>query len=111
MATKKNNKLPKWANTVTPFSKTLALFMFILLPIAAFYYGTYYQKQIDRYQMQPVIHYTINPAPTKPTKNGKVSCTTNADCPTDYSCVQPGPIRADGTSHKSCWKNGSAIPM
>ena len=31
--------LPKWATTVTPLSKTIALTLFIALPIVAFYFG------------------------------------------------------------------------
>jgi hypothetical protein len=113
MATKKSNKLPPWATTVTPFSKMLALFMFILLPIVGFYYGRYYQKQLDRYQMKPpVINYIINPAPTTAhPQNDKISCKTNGDCPSGYSCAQPGPIVANGTPHRYCWKNGTAIPL
>jgi len=110
MATKKKNYA--WATTVTPLSKTLALFMFILLPILGFYYGRYYQKQLDQYQTRPTIQYIINPQPTTAApQSGKVTCTTNADCPAGYSCAQPGPIRADGTSHKSCWKDGTPMPL
>ena len=38
---KKSTKkaLPKWATTVTPFSKLVALILFIGLPIVAFFFG------------------------------------------------------------------------
>lgn len=40
--------LPKWATTVTPFSKTLALIIFITFPIVGFVLGTQYQGVIDK---------------------------------------------------------------
>lgn len=41
-------RLPKWATTVTPFSKFLALSMLIIFPIIGFYLGKYYQKTYDQ---------------------------------------------------------------
>lgn len=46
-------KLPKSVTTVTPLSKTLALLMFILFPIAGFYIGMQYQKALDIYALYP----------------------------------------------------------
>lgn len=40
--------LPKWATTVTPFSKMLALSMLIIFPIIAFILGMKYQELVDR---------------------------------------------------------------
>jgi hypothetical protein len=40
-------KLPKSFTTITPFSKTLALTMFIIFPVLGFFYGRYYQKTLD----------------------------------------------------------------
>lgn len=40
-------KLPKFLTTVTPFSKLMALSLFVTLPVLAFYYGMAYQKQED----------------------------------------------------------------
>jgi hypothetical protein len=37
-------KLPKWATTVTPLSKYLALSMLVLFPIIAFKLGMKYQE-------------------------------------------------------------------
>ncbi len=37
--------LPKSWTKITPFSKTLALSLFILLPIAGFYFGIYFEQQ------------------------------------------------------------------
>lgn len=42
----KKLKLPKSFTTVTPFSKTLALSMFIIFPIVAFLLGRIYEKEI-----------------------------------------------------------------
>src|SRR5438067_11270968 len=39
--------LPKSLTTVTPFSRYLALSLFVILPLSAFIYGVYYQKNID----------------------------------------------------------------
>jgi len=39
--------LPKWAVTVTPLSKILALIIFIAFPIIGFILGMQYQKMID----------------------------------------------------------------
>ncbi|HSW97802.1 MAG TPA: hypothetical protein VLF89_08305 [Candidatus Saccharimonadales bacterium] len=40
-------KSSQWTNTVTPFSKFLAMLLFILLPFIGFYLGTQYQQKID----------------------------------------------------------------
>jgi hypothetical protein len=37
------NKLPKWATTVTPLSKTVALIIFTSFPVFAFIFGMKYQ--------------------------------------------------------------------
>lgn len=39
-------KLPSWLTTVTPFSKVLAMILFIALPFAGFYLGMKYQQQL-----------------------------------------------------------------
>lgn len=39
--------LPKWATTVTPLSKIIALFMFIAFPILGILFGMKYQQTID----------------------------------------------------------------
>lgn len=41
----KKTKLPKSLTTVTPFSKFLALSLFIVVPICAFYLGIYHEEQ------------------------------------------------------------------
>jgi len=39
-------------NTVTPLSKILALVMFVMFPITAFYLGTFYQEKLDKLTLQ-----------------------------------------------------------
>jgi hypothetical protein len=46
MAKTKSSKLHKYLFTVTPFSKFLALGMFISFPIIAFYLGVWYAQLI-----------------------------------------------------------------
>jgi len=36
--------LPKWATTVTPFSKAIAIVMLVILPFLGFYLGMNYQR-------------------------------------------------------------------
>lgn len=44
----KRKRLPGWATTITPLSKTIALLLFILLPFLGFYFGRMYQKAVDQ---------------------------------------------------------------
>lgn len=39
--------LPKWATTVTPLSKAIALLIFIILPFIGFILGMKYQQMRD----------------------------------------------------------------
>lgn len=41
-------KLPSSLTTVTPFSKFLALFLFILFPLTGFYFGMSYEKNLQK---------------------------------------------------------------
>jgi len=43
----KANRFPKWLTTVTPFSKALAMILFIAFPFIGFYLGIKYQQQIS----------------------------------------------------------------
>jgi hypothetical protein len=109
-------KLPKSFTTITPFSKMLALAMFIILPVCAFVWGMNYQATVDATKPQPVLieYKLVHPTPTpivSQTSNGSISCKTNADCSTGYFCTQAGPIRADSVIQKTCWKDGSAVPL
>lgn len=46
-------KLPTSLTTITPFSRILALLMFITFPIVGFYIGMQYQKALDVYLSYP----------------------------------------------------------
>ncbi len=107
----KKKKLPTWATTVTPFSKFLALCILVIFPILGFYFGIYYQKQMDDYKQdnEMIVYKTSNTCAQPP--DGQVACRTNKDCPSNYYCGQSGPMRADKQNHKSCFKNGDAMPM
>lgn len=66
--------LPKSLTTVTPFSKFIALFLFILFPFAGFYVGIQYQTKLDHPQT------TLLPISPSPTETG--ACTMDAkQCP------------------------------
>lgn len=77
-------KLSKSLTTVTPFSKFLALSLFIIFPICGFFLGTTYQKALD--QERSETHYqpaqTISPIPHE----GKM-CTMEAKECSDGSYV------------------------
>ncbi len=49
----KRKKLPSYLTTVTPFSKYLALSLFIFLPILTGYVAMKYQKALDMIEMRP----------------------------------------------------------
>lgn len=51
-------KLPEWATTVTPFSKLLALILFITLPFLCFFLGMDYQKKLDKLRPTTTIYIT-----------------------------------------------------
>jgi hypothetical protein len=106
----KKKKLPTWATTVTPFSKLLALSMLVVFPVLGFYYGMYYQKQMDVVKLpkkEVIVYKNVCSQP----QDGKVTCETDSDCPANYTCAQAGPIRSDGNNHKTCWKKGDAMPL
>jgi len=59
MATKHKKRLSTSLTTVTAFSKTVALILFILLPFIGFYIGMRYQKSLDiasGYVPAPYVH-------------------------------------------------------
>ncbi len=75
--------LPKWATTVTPLSKTIALFIFITFPIFGFALGAYYQKSVDQ---------TKNIIMTSPTPPQGQACTMEAKiCPDGTAVGRTGP--------------------
>ena len=63
-------KLPKEINTVTPFSKIVALILFISLPIMFFFMGMQYQANIYLQQPQTTQQFLPTTIPTP--SRGKV---------------------------------------
>jgi hypothetical protein len=62
-------KLPKYLTTVTPFSKTLAIILFVFLPVYGFIFGMEYnqiqiQSQTPVPSIQTVLLPTSIPTPT-----------------------------------------------
>jgi hypothetical protein len=75
--------LSKKYTTVTPFSKIVALIVFTLLPIAAFFFGMSYQRMIDG--TQPVLDLPLVPKEQK-------ACTMEAKlCPDGTAVGRSGP--------------------
>jgi len=70
----KTKKLPKWLTTVTPLSATLALILFVSLPIAGFYFGTKYQ---DMNLIQPP---TSSVSPARASSNPQLANPASIYC-------------------------------
>jgi hypothetical protein len=62
---KKSFVLPKSWTTVTPFSKALALALFVLLPVFAFHLGKMYEKETSGGFCAPVDLPLAKPAYNK----------------------------------------------
>ena len=76
--------LPKWATTVTPLSKTLALIIFITFPIVGFFLGVRYQQIVDLSQNNPLV--------ISSTHSGDKGCTLEAKiCPDGTTVGRIGP--------------------
>jgi hypothetical protein len=71
-------KLPKSFTTVTPFSKLLALSLFVIFPIIGFFLGVTYQKTVTPLPPQIPLESTL------PLRNQKVT-------PTEAANAQPVP--------------------
>jgi len=75
-------------NTVTTFSKILALVMFVMFPVAAFYIGISYQERIDR----PYMNSYDNNTRFEKIPNENAVCTQDAKlCPDGSSVGRTGP--------------------
>jgi len=97
-------KLPKSFITVTPLSKTIALVLFIIFPICAFFYGRYYQQLIDKgNQPKIIVEYKYQKPISSPSQTTKstTSCQSNFDCPAGYYCTRIGPIVYDSITKKT----------
>ncbi len=116
------NRLPKELTTVTPVSKALALFMFILFPIAGFFLGVDYQQALDISNQQlneanvSIPRYPT-PSPMQyPTTAQRKSCVTNSDCEQGSTCAVAGPLVYNPESRKTlsnryCYKPGEVRPL
>lgn len=79
-------QLPKELTTVTPVSKTIALFLFIALPIIAFLFGMRYQTLIEQARIVPAMQ---SPTPFS------VGCTLDAKLCPDGTSVGRIPPKCD----------------
>jgi hypothetical protein len=102
----------KWATTVTPFSKMLALSMLIVFPVLGFFYGMYYQKQMDDIKQSKEI-VVVNTSACSQPQDGKIICNSDSECPAGYICTQNGPIvySPGKKPTKTCWKKGHAVAL
>lgn len=99
-------KFPEWATSVTPLSKTIALVLFITLPIIAFYFGLTLQQKVIIIPTPPLQYYptisinqptqtappisTIIPISTpiqqNPTISPFITTTSSCSAPEGYCC-------------------------
>ncbi|MCL4363750.1 hypothetical protein M1328_00760 [Patescibacteria group bacterium] len=80
-------KMPKSWTTVTPLSRRIALVLFFLLPLAAFFFGVNYQK------MSESMIGGEAPLPTPTTYQAPIQTSSwcgeiagNKPCPAGYAC-------------------------
>jgi len=109
----KSMTLPKSLTTVTSLSKTLALLLFIALPIIGFYLGIHYQKALNDealFMPTPTSPIQTNPSPTCRPRPACLDATprcmmpeTSDMCPktsptqTTVICTQDAKLCADGS--------------
>lgn len=103
----KNSTVHKYLFTVTPFSKALALSMFIVFPIIAFYLGVWYQKTLSSYQNPPVMLQTAAPTGV-PLPTG---CKSDSDCKVGEKCMVIGPLIANQPVRRVCVSPGQVLPQ
>jgi hypothetical protein len=85
--------LPKWATTVTPFSKTLALIIFISFPIIGFVLGIKYQTMLNSYN-EVTVPSVVTSIVTK-TTNIPTPIPTYTPSPTGYSAELKAKVRSE----------------
>ena len=71
--------LPKEFTTVTPFSKTVALILFISLPLLGFFLGMRY-REVQKQTQTPVTLTTITPSVIPIQDDNKDMCNNDSDC-------------------------------
>ncbi len=85
MAKKNNNPF----TTVTTFSKIVAVILFVMLPVIAFYMGVAYQERIDKPILQEL--YKMN-SKNPSSIEGGIACTMEARlCPDGSAVGRQGP--------------------
>ena len=103
-------KLPSWLTTVTPFSKALAMIVFIILPFLGFYLGMQYQQKITVSVPEALeVQKNITPMPTliqlPSTSTSSASLQTLTEVVQDFyksyfSCFANPPAGKDSSY---CW--------
>lgn len=82
--------LPKELTTVTPLSRYLAMFLFIVLPFLGFYLGMDYQQRLS--SMQPILQYQSALLPSDhPTVNQQQSLSQSPTMPAFRGDTLVGP--------------------
>jgi len=76
-------------NRVTTFSKLIALFLLVALPVAGFFFGIYYEQQINPTQTQTVFTSPTKPASTSATPAVKATLVDYKDTDTKFSLSYP----------------------
>ncbi len=78
-----NSKLPKSLTTVTTFSKTLAMVLFIVLPFLGFYLGFQYSYLLNQTSQPPsaaIQKFIVNPTPSDKTSKPSPTCKPRPAC-------------------------------
>lgn len=89
--------LPKELTTVTPLSKSIALILFILLPILGFFIGMKYQELLSLQDIQTNLTQSIN---KNISSDQKTSCLNNTKvCTSSQDCTCSSSVRGND----SCW--------
>jgi len=85
------NVLPKWATTVTPFSKYLAMTLFILFPFVGFYFGLLVGVN---HPSTPIPDNKLFSSPTETPRAGIVNGGRDAFHPMDFTVhnMWEGPV-------------------
>jgi len=74
------SKLPKFLTTITPFSKAVALSMYIIFPLLGFYFGFWYQKQTVPSTKTYINNFTIKPSSIPTPTPDEMDCDPSLIC-------------------------------
>lgn len=95
--------LPSWATTVTPFSKILALILFISFPIFGFVFGMKYQSTVDKSNEE--LYSNIQSNAIKPTLSNLPAMT-----PSNLPSVLPSDSIKNSSSSSNISNTSVTIP-